>query len=118
MTGRRLLLGAGLVAVLAGCGDGETHYTYGKSIGCFKQVGKTQVMGTQSNAVRITADGRKAFDVLFLPSGSQAKTYVKRFKVPNGVLHTKGNAIVYGHQTGNGPEVTGDEMERVEKCLA
>jgi len=26
--------------------------------------------------------------------------------------------IVYGHQTGVGPEVTTDEMDNVEKCLA
>jgi hypothetical protein len=119
MSPGRLLLGAGIVAVLAGCGDEERHYTYAQSIDCFKDVGKTQVMGSQTSAVRITADQMKAFDVLFLPSGARAKNYVKQFKVPNGILHTKGNAIVYGHQTGQGgPEVSDDDMKRVEKCLA
>jgi hypothetical protein len=26
--------------------------------------------------------------------------------------------IVYGHQTGNGPDVSADDMDEVEKCLA
>ena len=114
----RLVLGAGVAVALAGCGGNETHYTYGKSIDCFKDVGKTQVLGTENNAVRISGDGGKAYDVLFLPSGSQAKSYVKKFKIPNGVLRTKGNAIVYGHQIGTGPAVSEDEVKEVEKCLA
>jgi hypothetical protein len=116
----RLLLGVGLVLFAVACGeDKATHYTYADSIGCFRGVGKTRVMGRGQNAVRITADQKKTFDILFLPSGQQAENYVKRFDVPNGILHTKGNVIVYGHQTGNnGPEVTDDEMDEVEKCLA
>jgi hypothetical protein len=114
----RLFLGAGLVLLAVGCGEDKTHYTYSKSIGCFRGVGETQVTGRGQTAVRITADQKKTFDILFLPSGQQAKNYVKRFDVPNGILHTKGNVIVYGHQTGNGPEVSDDEMDEVEQCLA
>jgi hypothetical protein len=114
----RLLLGAGLVLLAVACGEEKAHYTYPKSIGCFKGVGTTQVMGRGQTAVRITAGQEKTFDILFLPSGQQAKNYVKRFDVPNGILHTKGNVIVYGHQTGKGPEVSDDEMNEVEQCLA
>ncbi len=117
---RELLLSTGLVLLLAACGGGnESHYTYGESVGCLKQLGKTQVMGTQRDAVRLTTDQTKAFDILFLPNGQQAKNYVKQFRVPRGILHTKGNVIVYGHQTGKvGPEVSDDEMSAVEDCLA
>jgi hypothetical protein len=114
----RLLLGAGLVLLVVACGEDKAHYTYAKSIGCFKGVGKTRAVGRGQSAVRITVGQKKTFDILFLPSGSQAKTYVKQFNVPNGILHTKGNVIVYGHQTGNGPQVSADDMDEVEKCLA
>jgi hypothetical protein len=110
------VLGAGLVVTLAGCGGGESHYTYANSSDCFKDIGKTRVVGT--DAVRISADGGKTYDVLFLPSGSKAKSYVKQLDVKTGVLQTKGNAIVYGHQTGTGPAVTEDDVKAVEKCLA
>jgi hypothetical protein len=116
----RLLLGAGLAVVLTGCGEDKTHYTYASSVDCFSDIGKTQTVGGAGagQAARITADGGKTYDVFFLPSGSQAKSYVKKFKVPNGVLRTKGNAIVYGHQTGTGPAVEESDVEQVEKCLA
>ena len=118
----RILIGAGIAVALAGCGDEEAHYTYSNSAGCFKDVGKTQVVGNDSasagQAVRISADGGKTYDVLFLPSGSKAKSYVKQLDVKTGVLHTKGNAIVYGHQTGTGPAVEEEDLEQVEKCLA
>ena len=118
MTGR-LLLGAGVVVVLAGCGgEDKTQYTYASSSECFKDIGKTQVMGKTTNAVRISADDGKTYDVLFLPSGAKAKSYVKELDVKTGVLETKGNAIVYGHQTGTGPAVEKDDLKRVEKCLA
>ena len=95
--------------MLAGCGDEKTHYTYENSSACFKKIGKTQVVGNDSSsagqAVRISADGGKTYDVLFLPSGSKAKSYVKQLDVTTGVLHTKGNTIVYGHQTGTGAAV-------------
>ena len=118
MTGR-LLLGAGVVAVLAGCGgDDETRYTYSSSSDCFKEIGKTQVVGKTTNAVRISADDGKIYDVLFLPSGAKAKSYVKQLDVKTGVLEAKGNAIVYGHQTGTGPAVEKDDVKEVEKCLA
>ena len=68
--------------------------------------------------MRISAGGGKTYDVLFLPSGSKAKSYVKQLNVKTGVLHTKGNAIVYGHQIGTGPAVSEDEVKEVEKCLA
>jgi len=113
----RVLLGTGIAVVLTGCG-GKSHYTYAKSSDCFKTIGKTQVLGTATEAVRITGDGGKTFDVLFLPSGSKAKTYAKQLDVKTGVLKTKGNAIVYGHQTGTGPEVEEADMKEVEKCLA
>ena len=119
MTGR-VLLGAGILVVLAGCGDEKTHYTYGASSECFKTIGKTQTVGaaTAGQAARISADGGKTYDVLFLPSGSQAKSYAKRLDVKTGVLKTQGNAIVYGHQTGTGPAVEEDDVKQVEKCLA
>jgi hypothetical protein len=56
--------------------------------------------------------------VLFLPSGSNAKSYAERLKIPKGILQTKGNAIVYGHQIGTGPAVSEEEVNEVEKCLA
>jgi hypothetical protein len=117
---RELLLSTGLVLLLAACGGGsESHYTYGGSAACLRKLGKTQKMGNQQNAVRLTTDKTKAFDILFLPSGQQATNYTKQFRVPRGILHTKGNVIVYGHQTGTvGPEVTDDEMSAVEDCLA
>jgi hypothetical protein len=117
LTGR-LLLGAGLVVVLAGCGEDNAHYTLASSSGCFKDIGKMQVMGRAPNAVRISADGGKTYDVLFLPSGSKAKSYVKQLDVKTGILETKGNAIVYGHQTGTGAAVEKDDVKQVEKCLA
>ena len=119
MTGR-LLLGAGIAVVLTGCGDEKTHYTYGASSDCFKNIGKTQTVGdaTAGQAVRISADGGKTYDIFFLPSGSQAKSYAERLDVKTGILKTKGNAIVYGHQTGTGPAVEEDDVKQVEKCLA
>jgi hypothetical protein len=113
-------LGTGLVVGLAACGGGsESHYTYGESIGCLKELGKTQATGKRQDVVRLTTDKTKAFDILFLPSGQQAKNYVKQFRVPRGILDTKGNVIVYGHQTGLvGPEVSDDDMSAVEDCLA
>jgi hypothetical protein len=114
----RVLLGAGLAVVLTGCGDEKAQFTYAASSDCFKDIGKTQVMGTDTSAVRISADGGKTYDVLFLPSGSDAKRYAKQLDVKTGVLETKGNAIVYGHQTGTGPAVEEDDVKAVEKCLA
>ena len=118
----RVLIGAGIVVALGGCGDEEAQYTYADSSDCFKGVGKTQVVGTDSRsagqAVRISEQGGKTYDVLFLPSGSNAKSYAEKLKIPKGILHTKGNAIVYGHQTGTGPAVSEDDVSEVEKCLA
>ena len=110
-------VGLGLVVLAAACGEDKTQYSYSKSSGCLKGVGKTTVTGRGQTVVRVT-DGTKIFDLLFLPSGARAEAYTKRFKVPSGILHTKGNVIVYGHHTGVGPEVTTDEMDKVEKCLA
>jgi hypothetical protein len=112
-----LFVGLGLVVLAVACGEDKKQYSYPKSSDCLKGVGKTAVSGRGQTAVRVT-DGTKFFDLLFLPSGSSADAYTKRFKVPSGILHTKGNVIVYGHQTGVGPEVTTDEMDKVEKCLA
>ena len=119
MTGR-ILIGAGIVVVLAGCGDGKTHYTYENSSACFKKIGNTRVVGvtTSGRAVRISDDGGKTYDVLFLPSGSKAKSYAKQLDVTTGVLKTKGNAIVYGHQTGTGSAVVENDLKQVENCLA
>jgi hypothetical protein len=115
----RLLFGASLILLVVACGgEKKTHYTYAGSVGCFKGIGITQLIGKGQNAVRITSGPSKTFDILFLPSGAQAEAYTKRFKVPNGILHTKGNVIVYGHQTGPGQEVSSDDMDRVEECLA
>jgi hypothetical protein len=116
----RLLLGAGIAVVLTGCGEDKTHYTYGSSSDCFKDIGKTQTVGdaTAGQAVRISAGDGKTYDVFFLPSGSNAKSYAKRLDVKTGILQTKGNAIVYGHQTGTGPAVEDDDVKRVEECLA
>jgi hypothetical protein len=112
-----LFVGLGLVVLAVACGEDKTQYSYPKSSECLKGVGKTAATGRGQTAVRVTA-GTKFFDLLFLPSGASADAYTKRFKVPNGILHTQGNVIVYGHQTGVGPEVTTDEMDKVEKCLA
>jgi hypothetical protein len=114
----RLLLGAGIAVVLTGCGEDNAHYTYASSKDCFKSIGKTQVLGKDTMAVRIQADAGKTYDVLFLPSGSKAKSYVKQLNVTNGILHSKGNAIVYGHQTGTGPAIEESDVKQVEKCLA
>ena len=112
-----LFVGLGLVVLAVACGEDKTQYSYPKSSDCLKSLGKTAATGRGQTAVRIT-DGTKLFDLLFLPSGANADAYTKRFKVPSGILHTKSNVIVYGHQTGVGPEVTTDEMDKVEKCLA
>ena len=112
-----LFVGLGLVVLAVACGEDKTQYSYSKSSDCLKGVGKTAVNGRGQTVVRVT-DGTKIFDLLFLPSGARAEAYTKRFKVPSGILHTKGNVIVYGHHTGVGPEVTTDEMDKVEKCLA
>jgi hypothetical protein len=113
-----LLLGAGLVLLAVACGEEKTQYSYAKSVGCLKDVGETRLVGRGQTAARITTDQTKTFDLLFLPSGQPAKNYAKRLNVTNGILHTKGNVIVYGHQTGNGPDVSADDMDEVEKCLA
>jgi hypothetical protein len=114
-----LLLGAGLVVLLAvACGEDKTHYSYADSVGCLKGVGKTETSGRGQTSVRVTTDDSKTFDLLFLPSGQPAKNYTERFNVTTGILHTKGNVIVYGHQTGDGPDVSVDDMDEVEKCLA
>ncbi len=113
-----LLLGAGVVLLLAvACGEDKTQYSYTKSVGCLKGVGKTETSGRGQTAVRVTTNDSKTFDLLFLPNGQPAKNYAKRLNVTNGILHTKGNVIVYGHQTGNGPDVTTDDMDEVENCL-
>ena len=112
-----LFMSFGLVALAVACGESNTKYSYPKSSDCLKSVGKTTVTGRGQTVVRVT-DGTRFFDLLFLPSGASAEAYTKKFKVPNGILHTQGNVIVYGHQTGVGPEVTTDEMDKVEKCLA
>jgi hypothetical protein len=115
------VLGAGLVLVVSACGGGEknTHYTYANSVGCFKGLGLTQVMDRKNNAVRITSGQSKIFDVLFLPSGAQAEAYTKRFNVPgSGILRAKGNVMVYGHLLGPGPDISDDDIDRVEECLA
>jgi len=113
-----MLGGWEIVLILAvACGEDKTHYSYAKSIGCLKGVGKAETSGRGQTVVRGT-QGTKIFDFLFLPSGASADAYTKKFKVPRGILHTQGNVIVYGHQSGVGPEVTTDEMSTVEKCLA
>jgi hypothetical protein len=112
-----VFVGLGLVVLAVACGEDKTQYSYSKSSDCLKGVGKTAVTGRGQTVVRVT-DGTKIFDLLFLPSGARAEAYTKRFKVPSGILHTKGNVIVYGHHTGVGPEVTTDEMDKVEECLA
>ena len=112
-----LLVGLGLVVLAVACGESNTKYSYSKSSDCLKSVGQTAVTGRGQTVVRVT-NGQKIYDLLFLPSGARAEAYTKRFKVPSGILHTKGNVIVYGHHSGVGPEVTTDEMDKVEKCLA
>ena len=108
----------GLVVLAVACGEDKAQYSYTDSIGCLKGVGKTESSGRGQTAVRVTTNDSKTFDLLFLPSGQPAKNYAKRLNVTNGILHTKGNVIVYGHQTGNGADVTGDDMDEVENCLA
>ena len=117
----RLLLGAGVVLLATACGGNEkTQYSYSKSVDCFRGVGKTQLVGRGQAAARITAGDTKSFEILFLPSGAQAEAYTKQFHPPNGMLDTKGNVIIYGHRIGAGvgPDVSADEMDEVEKCLA
>jgi hypothetical protein len=113
-----LFVGLGLVVLAVACGEDKAQYSYADSIGCLKGVGKTETSGRGQTAVRVTTDDSKTFDLLFLPSGQPAKNYAKRLNVTNGILHTKGNVIVYGHQTGNGPDVSDDDMDEVEKCVA
>ena len=112
-----LFVGVGLLVLAAACGEEKTHFTYAASRDCLQGIGKTSVTGRAETVVRITS-GQKIFDLLFLPSGARAEAYTKRFNVPSGILHTKGNVIVYGHHSGVGPEVSTDEMNKVEKCLA
>ena len=99
---RWLLLGAGVLLPAVACGE-EQHrtYSYAKSSGLLsKASARRQTLGAQGQTVVRITDGTKFFDLLFLPSGASAKAYTKHFKVPSGILHTKGNVIVYGHQTG------------------
>jgi hypothetical protein len=112
-----LFVGLGLVVLAAACGEEKSEFSYSQSRDCLQGIGKTTVSGRGQTVVRVTS-GTKIYDLLFLPSGARAEAYTKRFKVPSGILHTKGNVIVYGHHTGVGPEVTTDEMDKVEKCLA
>jgi hypothetical protein len=115
----RLLLGAGIVLLVAACGKEKTQYSYAKSADCFRDLGKTQVVGKGKTAARISTN-TKVFDLLFLPSGEQAAAYTKQFHPPGGMLDTKGNVIIYGHRNSSsvGPDVSEDEMNEVEDCLA
>jgi hypothetical protein len=116
----RLLLGAGVILVVAACGGKEkTQFSYAKSADCFRDLGKTQVVGKGQTTVRISTN-TKIFELLFLPSGAQAEAYTKQFKAPNGRLATKGNVIIYGHRNASsiGPDVSEDEMNEVKDCLA
>jgi hypothetical protein len=116
----RLLLLVGLLLLVTACGGKETtHFSYAASAACFRGLGKTQLVGKGQTAVHIETD-TKVYEILFLPSGSQAAAYTKRFNAPNGRLDTKGNVIIYGHRNGStiGPDVSEDEMNEVKQCLA
>jgi hypothetical protein len=117
----RLVLGVGLLLLMTACGGKEnTHFTYAKSAGCFRGLGKTQKVLTQGQTAAHIETKTKNFEVLFLPSGAQAQAYTKQFKAPNGRLATKGNVIIYGHRNSSsiGPDVSEDELNQVKDCLA
>jgi hypothetical protein len=117
----RLLLGAGVLLLVAACGgEKKTHFSYAKSADCLRGIGKTQLVGGKGQtAARISTDD-KVYELLFLPSGAQAEAYTKQFTAPNGRLGTDGNVIIFGHRTnaGVGPDVSSDELNEVKKCLA
>jgi len=117
----RLVLGAGVLLLVTACGGKEnTHFTYGKSADCFRDLGKTQRVLTQGQTAAHIETKTKNFEVLFLPSGAQAQTYTKQFRAPSGRLATKGNVIIFGHRNSSsiGPDVSTDEMNQVKDCLS
>ena len=118
----RLLLGAGILLLVVACGGKEKNqFTYAKSADCFRGLGKTQKITTRGQTAAHIETKTKVFEVLFLPSGSNASAYTKNFaNAPSGRLGTKGNAIIYGHRnsTSIGPDVSVAEMNKVMDCLA
>jgi hypothetical protein len=110
---------------LTGCelGD-EPHYTLAESERCFEEVGR--VASGFDVAREIAPDGAAAvildrsveIAVIFMASPERAKEYVDRGGPP-GIWRTNANAVLWGHQTVVGrPQVTDEQMEAVEECLA
>ena len=124
----RTLLLCGAVVMLAGCGGEAKHYTLAKSRACLDRVGAGAPAGPKNMYVSpeiasggvsaVMLDRSKMVEVLFMSSPKGARAYVDR-GWPPGVVHTKANAIVWGQQTAvGGPQVSDDELAKVEDCLA
>jgi hypothetical protein len=120
---RTIVLSGGLLLVAASCGDNAHHYTKAATDKCLSQLGTLAtpaqyggVLSSSAVALRGENEG-KVIEIEFLPTAEAAKERVAR-GWPPGKVKTKGNAIVWVHQTYPGKaEPSEDDVKAAEQCL-
>jgi hypothetical protein len=107
----------------AGCGANGQHYTKAATDECLAQLGALAgpaqyggVLPRSAVALRGENEG-KVIEIEFLPTAEAAKERLAK-GWPPGKVKTKGNAIVWAHQTyPSKAEPSDEDLKAGEQCL-
>jgi hypothetical protein len=113
----------GLLLAAASCGANAHHYTKSATDECLSRLGALAepaqyggVLSGSAVALRGENEG-KVIEIEFLPTAEAARERLAK-GWPPGKVKTKGNAIVWVHQTYPGKaEPSDDDLKAAEQCL-